>query len=95
MLKQNGHADIIRGFLLYMNATSPHTLSKATVQELEQISKENDKPSINPSFLQRVNNGEWNGLTETEMNAFKEELSSLPVEVSLWNGCDCRHERRR
>ncbi|KAK8820470.1 hypothetical protein WA577_006531, partial [Blastocystis sp. JDR] len=101
-LKQNGHADIIRGFLRYMEANSPLALSKDTVHELEQICKENENRPISVPFLEHVASGAWDGLTAAETTAFARELPSLSTEerekavVSLYGAAlHSRDERVR
>lgn len=94
-LKQNGHADIIRGFLRYMEATSPLALSEDTVHELEQICKENENRPISVPFLEHVASGAWDGLTAAEATAFARELPSLSTEVIVVRGCERRSARRR
>lgn len=94
-LKQNGHADIIRGFLRYVEATSPLALSKDTVHELEQICKENENRPISVPFLERVASGAWDGLTAAETAAFARELLSLSTEVPVVCACKRRSARRR
>lgn len=94
-LKQNGHADIIRGFLRYVEATSPLALSKDTVHELEQLCKENENRPISVPFLERVASGAWDGLTVAETAAFARELLSLSTEVPVVRACKRRSARRR